>query len=178
MNEIKLKLRSPWVLYERQLWALFRHDPEVSVELDEGFLKVTLRTDTQKKADALSRLMPAEPSFGNVKVKLCIVPANRTGEKLPEDAPMIDILKAAFEGNEAVKEIRPVSKGLFRDLCYVVFENAVVQYEADNLADVNGNISTLYENIAREVMPNANGVFFCTSVRLAESNALDKPLGE
>jgi len=173
-----VKLRSPWVLYQRKLDALFRRDPGISVELDEGFLKVTLRVDTQKKADALSKLMPAETSFGGVDVKLRIVPANAAGEGLPDDASMLDVVAAAFEGNGCLAEIRPVSKGLFRDLVYVVFRNEVVQYEADNLADVNGNISTLYEDIARDVMPNADNAFFCTSARREGANSLDKPLGE
>ena len=174
----ELKLGSPWVLHERKLRAMFRKDKDVEVELDEKAKKYIIRVETGKKADALARIMPQEVTFGSVTFRVCVVPAN-VGEVLPKDAPMIDVLKAAFEGNEAVYEIRPVSKGLFRDLVYVVFENCVVQYEADNLADVNGNISTLYENIARDIFPDANGALFCTTVRLgSDSNALDKPLGE
>ena len=170
-------LRSPWVLHSRKLWAMFRRDDEVETEFDEKAQKYIIRVQTAKKADALSRLIAPEVSFGNVTFKVCIVPAN-AGDVLPKDAPLIDVLKAAFDGNSAVDFIRPVSKGLFKDLCYVVCYNWVVQYEADNLADVNGFISTLYEDIARDIFTKADGAFFCTSCRLEGSNAADKPLGE
>lgn len=179
MEKVKLGLRSPWELHERKLWAMFRKDDEVDLDYNETERKYILRVKTAKKANALSQLMPTEVVFGNVTCRVCIVPAN-VGEVLPDDAPAIEIVRAAFEGNAAVEAIRPVSRGFFKDLCYVVFENCVVQYDADNIADVNGNVSTLYENIAREVFTKADGVFFCTTVRIGgvESNALDKPLGE
>lgn len=185
MNEMSyVKMRSPWVLHQRKLCEMFRRDMGVDVDFDEKAKKYTLRVATAKKADALSRLIAPEVSFGHVECKVCIVPANSAGDILPSDAPMIDVLNAAFDGNDCVCEIRPVSRGLFRDLCYVVFENRVVQYEADNLADINGNISTLYEDIARDIFTEANGALFCTSVSLgnglgdSEGAKLDKPLGE
>lgn len=38
----------------------------------------------------------------------------------------------------------------------------VVQYFNDNIGDINGNCSTLYEIIARDIFPNVNGIYFCT----------------
>ena len=173
-----LKLRSPWVLHGRKLWAMFRKDSEVETAFDEKAKKYTIRVQTAKKADALSRLIPPEVTFGNVTFKVCIVPAN-AGDVLPEDAPLIDVLHAAFDGNDAIDMIRPVSRGLFKDLYYVVCYNWVVQYEADNLADINGFISTLYEDLARDIFTKANGALFCTGVRLEDvANAQNKPLGE
>ena len=49
----------------------------------------------------------------------------------------------------------------------------MVQFFADNLADINGNRSTLFETIAAEVIP-LDGVFYCT----AGGEGLAAPLGE
>ena len=50
-------------------------------------------------------------------------------------------------------------------LHYVVFKNRVVQYWSDNLGDINGNTSTLYENIARDVFGETDNVCFNTDTK-------------
>ena len=174
----RLRLMPPWLELKAQLNALFGRDPEIQVEYDNGTKKLTLRVETQRKADALSRLLPMRYIFGGVTVPVGIVPGNK-GEMLPACTATIDVATAAFEGNGAVKLIRPVSKGLFRDLVYVVFEKEVVQFPNDNLSDINGNKSTLMEEIAREVFTDAVGVCFCTSAGREDANGFgDAPLGE
>ena len=51
-------------------------------------------------------------------------------------------------------------------MVYVVFQNTVVQFFADNLNDCHGIISTLYQDIAEELLTGegAQGVFFNTNV--------------
>ena len=49
-------------------------------------------------------------------------------------------------------------------ITYVVFVNEVVQYFNDNLYDINGVCSTLYQEIAKEVFKESNSVHFCTDV--------------
>ena len=174
----RLRLMPPWLELEAQLNALFGQDPEIQVEYDNGTKKLTLSVNTQRKADALSRLLPMRYIFGGVTVPVGIVPGNK-GEGLPEDARPVDVVTAAFEGNPAVTQVRQVSKGIFRDLVYCVFRKEVVQYAADNLADINGNKSTLMEEIAREVFTDAVGVCFCTSAGREDANGFgDAPLGE
>ena len=60
---------------------------------------------------------------------------------------------------------------------YVVFNNCVVQFAADNLNDCHGIISTLYETIADELLtgPATKGVFYNTNVERA---GLGKPTGQ
>jgi hypothetical protein len=60
---------------------------------------------------------------------------------------------------------------------YVVFKNCVVQFAADNLNDCHGIISTLYQDIADELLtgPATEGVFYNTDVERAN---LGMPLGE
>lgn len=179
---MKLRLRSPWVVYHEKFKALFGRDPGVEIDFDEKNKIISLRVDSQRKADALYRLLPREYELGNVTLRVKVFPGN-AGESLPDDATAADVLLAAFDGNPVVTQVRQVSKGLFRDLAYCVFRREVVQYPVDNLADINGNESTLMECIARElfVADTADGfVYFCTSAgyKLSESDELDKPLGE
>ena len=172
-----MQLRSPWVIYHEKLKALFDEDPEVSVEFNgsSSSPKFTIRVDGAKKADALSRLVAPSVEFGSVTCKVCVVPGN-AGETLPDDASAADVAAAAFGGNPVVAQVRQMSKGLFRNLAYCVFRNEVVQYPADNLGDINGNESTLMEEIAREVLsaPAGGQIYFCTS----SGKLGDAPLGE
>jgi hypothetical protein len=55
-----------------------------------------------------------------------------------------------------------------------VFEKKVVQFFNDQLDDINGNKSTLYQDIAKDVFEKHEGVYFCT----AADGKLSKPLGE
>ena len=59
---------------------------------------------------------------------------------------------------------------------YAVFQSKVVQFFNDDMSDINGNCTTLYQEIAKDVFSGrAEGVFFCTA---AEGKNLQKPLGE
>lgn len=162
-----MKMSSPWVEFYREIEALFVQDPEVKVVYEEEKNEVKLYVENARKADALTQLLPAEKTFGNVTIKVTVIPAN---DVMVSKA---DLLAEAFDGNPALSYVQHVDAvmGAFE---YAVFQNKVVQFFDDNLADINGNKSTLYENIARDVFDDI-GVFFCTE---AGSRDLAKPLGE
>ena len=161
MNE-ELKLSSPWERLARQLEALFAQDPAVRVSTDFAAEEKTIRiyVDGDEKAGALSRLLPKYKVFGNVQVKLCVVPANGTLALLRGD------LSKAFAGNPALLEILPATMpdGSPSGEFYAVFEPRVVQFWADNLASPEGVVSTLYEELARELLTgsSAAGIRPCT----------------
>lgn len=167
----KLRLSPPWVVYQKQVKALFENDPDVSIETAQGAEgpEITLYVAKPLKAAALARILPECKDFCNVKCRINIVPGNGAGgghgatamPKAPEDAA--ELAMAAFGENGAVAEIRHVSKGLFRGIAYVAFKRAVVQFPADNLGDINGNWNGLYETVAREVCERAYGICFCTT---------------
>ncbi len=175
-----LELQPPWFGYVERVKALFGKDVSIDVEYDDEKKRLAIKVESARKANALSRLIPAKIDFGGVSVGVSIIPGNTECDMLPDDATTQELLMAAFDGNPVVTQIRQVSKGLFRGLCYCVFRREVVQYPADNLADINGNISILMQDIAREVLAKAEGAYFCTSAgyKLSESDELDKPLGE
>lgn len=162
----KLRLSPPWVVYQRQVQALFENDPDVEIETAQGKEgpEITLYVEKSLKAAALARMLPECKDFGSGTVcRLSVVPGNGATAmpKAPEDAA--ELAMAAFSGNAAVDEIRQVSKGLFKDLAYVAFKREVVQFPADNLGDINGNWNGLYETVAREVCERAYGICFCTT---------------
>ena len=66
--------------------------------------------------------------------------------------------------------------GVFTNpVSYVIFEKKVVQFFNDDLSDAHGNMTTLYKDVAKDVLGEHHGVFFCTDN--GEEN-VGKPLGE
>ena len=151
----KLGLSAPWDQYYQELSVLFTEDPEVEIVYNADEKEVKLYVDNAVKADALSKLLPAEKEWGGVTLKITVVPSND-----PESMP--SLFAKAFDGNPAFSYVEHVdSAGFTSD--YIVFAPEVVQYFADNIGDVNGNISTIYEEVARHVFEPPAGVFFCTA---------------
>lgn len=154
----KVGLSSPWVNFYRELEALFAKDPEVKVIYDEEKNDVKLYVDNLAKADALAQLLPIERTFGNITVTITVIPANK------ETTSKIQLFRTAFEGNGAFC-YTATAEGVFTNpISYVVFENEVVQYFNDDLSDAHGVRSTLYQDIAKEIFENHEGIYFCTDV--------------
>lgn len=168
----KLNLSAPWVEFYNEVCAMFKYDPEVHVVLDDEHYEMYLYVDEAAKAAALEKLLPTEKDFGNVKLKITVVPAN--DEKIEE---VRDIYSVAFYGNPVLSFIKNV-RGVFdNDLKYVVFRKEVVQYWVDDLGDIYGQRSTLYQEIAKDIFEGQQGVFFCTDTE-DPKRYLGNPLGE
>jgi hypothetical protein len=167
----KVNLSSPWVEFYHEIEAMFRYDPELKVVYDEDANTVKLYVDYQNKAEALMQLLPAEKTWGNVVLKIEVIPANT--EKELTDA---DLFRIAFENNPAFAFDKTV-EGIFENpMTYIVFRNKVVQFWNDNLGDVYGNKSTLYQEIAKDIFGQKSGVFYCTDTE--EPVTIATPLGE
>ena len=183
MKSQTLQISPPWIVFQKKVRALFENDPDIRIDTVEASAgpEATLYVAKPEKAAALARLLPECKQFGGVCCRITVVPPNGgfAMPKAPEGAA--GLAAAAFGGNAAVVAVRQVSKGLFADLAYVAFRREVVQFPADNLCDINGNWSGLYEEIAREACERAEGMFFCTAAgKDAEANGapLAAPLGE
>lgn len=154
-------MSAPWVIFYREVQALFAEDPTVHVVYNEEENDIKLYVDKGDKAEALSLLLPSSKTFGNVTVNISIIPANN-GEGLFGDFGKAELFEIAFFGNNAYSFAKTITGIFTNNLTYVVFKKKVVQYFNDDLGDVYGQCSTLYQEIAKEVFDTIEGVYFCT----------------
>lgn len=153
-----LKLVSPWVNYYREIVALFGDDPDIEIDFDEDNYTINMFVNGVEKTEAISELLPEEKVFGNITLRIHVFPSDKEDTK-------IDLFRKAFEGNPAFSYAVSVSGVSSNDYNFVVFKNTVVQYYNDDLSDVNGNRSTLYQEIAKDIFEDHFGVYFCTDTK-------------
>lgn len=155
-----MKIAPPWITYVSELEQLFKYDRDVHVVYDNDEKRVCLYVDSTTKADALMNALPGEKVWGGVTLKIAVIPANDAEATVDRGSIFANI----FAGNDAFSFIKTI-RGIFsNNLTYVVFKNRVVQYFNDDLGDIYGNCSTLYQEIAKNVFGDQPGVFFCTDV--------------
>lgn len=163
-----LKLSSPWVEYYRKISALFAQDLDIRILFDEEELKLMIYVYNDRKARAMDALVGTEKVFGNVTLKIEVIPANNKVEFLSATTGYTKTEKKAlagalFQGNSAVKSIHDIENYFEGTVTYIIFEKEVVQYFDDNLGSYYGLKSTLYEDIAKDVLSPVAGVYYCTS---------------
>lgn len=156
----RINLSPPWATRVSQIEQLFKYDKEVHVVYDEEQYSLKLYVDSPTKAEALTRLFPTEYDFGNVTLTITIVPAN--AEKVTFSTNYADLYNYAFRDNPIFSFTKTVHGIFSNDLTYVVFKNRVVQFFNDDLGDIYGNCSTLYQCIAKDVFGEKEGISFCT----------------
>lgn len=178
MTDTRLKLSPPWITAIHKFQALFDGDPQIAcnVKTDSGKEPIlALACNNGDKVAALLQILPTEIIFGNIPLHILVdgIPSNRVFKTKTE------LFETAFSGNPAFAyAVCPVEEGAtWFDATYIVFKNCVVQFFNDNLNDCHGIISTLYEDIARDILTGdaVNGVYFNTDIEVGK---LGMPLGE
>lgn len=154
-----IKKSAPWITYYKEVNALFEFDDDVFVVFDEGSCVLNIYVEGEAKASAIQYLMPTEKEFGNITLVIRVTPSNK-GNYMANASNPLSVATDAFRDNGAVVAVTDIS-GVF-PLVYVIFKKRVVQYFDDNIGDINGNCSTLYETMAKNVF-NDVGIKFCTS---------------
>jgi len=156
--EDKIHLSAPWVTLYREFEAMFGEDPDIKLEYVAGDGNdpiIKMYVDGQDKAAAIEQLLKPTHDFGGVSVSVEVIPAN-----IPQTKA--GLYRQAFEGNPAFS-FAATAEGIFTNpVTYVVFKNKVVQFWNDDLGDVNGNETTLFECIAPNLFEGGDGVSFCT----------------
>ena len=160
----RLGLSSPWVEYYHQLTAFFQEDEGIRVIFDEANYEIKILCAYRDVALALQHVIPIEKEFGNVKLKVTVIPPNDTVRDLSVLETKADYLRLALCRNNALNYSKEISGVFTNKITYFVFKNEVVQYFNDSLSDVHGLCSTLYENLARVIFDDVEGVFFCTDL--------------
>ena len=149
------KLSPPWWEFYQKMEAMFGQDPEIHINFDEKEMVLKLFVDSQPKAGALTQVLPSEKEFGNVTLKIEIVPSNKAGD-------ISQLYKTAFNGNPVFSNVIEIDQPGLPHFSYVIFKPLVVQFYDDNLMDAYGNVTTLHQDIARDIFDNEDGVYFCT----------------
>ena len=158
-----IKLAPPWVTIASEMTQLFKYDPEVHVVYDNDEHLISVYVDKQRKADALAALIPETITFGNIELHINVIPANGA-LSTTLGLSQVQLFENAFEGNGAFAFVKQITGIFANNLTYVVFKNKVVQYFNDNLGDIYGNCSTLYQDIAKNIFGSIPGVYFCTDI--------------
>ena len=173
----KLQLVSPWINFYHEVNAFFRYDHDVTVIFDEEETEVKLYVNGNEKAEALSELLPDIRKFGNVTLKITVIPVigqtivhatvlhpvtiSRGGYSSSSMTEMESQFVMALRGNPICSFTDSVDLQTNR-IIYVVFRNEVVQYYNDDLGDYYGQCSTLYQTIAADIFKPIDGVHYCT----------------
>jgi len=138
-------------------------------------LVLRIYVEDNLKAAAIAKLLPMKKQFGNVSLYIVVIPAN--GKLIMRDVDHTtykELFDLAFDGNPVYAFSHSVDQIFSNVITYIVFKNRVVQFFNDNLNDIYGNVSTLYQEIASDIFENVQGVCFCTDIE----EKVGKPLGE
>lgn len=160
-EKVTLGLSTPWVTFFKKVHAFFKDDPEIKLTFNNDIPEIKFYVENPKKAAALESLLPVSKEFGNVSVKITVVPAN------VNFGSYSDKISAAFENNPVLSFVKNVDT-IFGHYDYIVFKNEVVQFFNDNMGDIYGNTSTLYQDIASDIFETEPTVRFCTDTKTDE----------
>ena len=139
----------------KKLECMFGDDPDIEVEYNKADT-ITLRVNGSDKAEALTRLLQPEYDFGSVRLHVSVVPANR-------EKSLDELVENALRGNPHFSQcIRIQPDGSSNRYNYMMFVNEVAQYWSDNLGDPHGNVTTLYQELAKELLGDGDRVMYCT----------------
>jgi len=159
----RMHLCSPWVTRVSELEAMFKYDNGIKIIYDdEDKQEVKMLVDNPAKAAALAELLPQEYVFGNVTLRVTIIPSNKLGFGIPHFKSQADLFESAFVGNKALSFTKTLDGVFEHPLTYVVFRNEVVQYWNDDLGDIYGQCSTLFQELAKNIFGDTLGVCYCT----------------
>lgn len=174
MTEIRTKLAPPWVTFVNEIKALFGEDPDVGITYDNDEHTVKIYVEDEKKASAFDQLLPKTKEFGNVRLKINVIPANGVSygyNDLKFDT-LDDLFNTAFNKNPVFSFVVSIDCLYSNKITYVVFAKKVVQFFNDNLNDPYGNKNTLYQEIASEILTDIPGVYYATD---RTNDTLDQP---
>lgn len=153
----ELNLSSPWFIWASELNELFLYDSEVTCSYDNDVPSVTLRVDNPTKADAIAKILPTEKEFGNVILAVNVLPCN-------DESTTEQLFRTAFDDNPAFAGILVGSMPDGSEVTYAAFAPEVAQFRNDDISSAYGVATMTYEQIARDVIGEDDGVFVCSAL--------------
>ena len=152
----KVELSAPWEIWRKKAQAILQPDPEIETDWNGEHRKLTIKVDNAGKAEALSTLLPGVVEFGGVQLIVDVVPAN--GEVTTEK-----LFRRAFAGNPMFSSAIEIGGIGMPRTTYVSFAPEVIQFFADNLRDISGNLTMLAADAALDVLGEREGVSYCSA---------------
>ena len=157
----ELKIQSPWVIFYEEINALFKDDPDVQVKYDEDNYVIKLYVSKVNKADALMMILPLEREFGNITVKVEVIPPNNLTMDFKET------FETAFAGNPCFAFAESVNHPAFGPADYLVFKPEAAQFFVDDLGDIYGAKTILYQDLAKDILKDydlTNKMHICSAL--------------
>jgi hypothetical protein len=167
----RVTLSPPWDIFVSEVEALFKHDDGVKVVYDENERILKLYIDDDEKYDALYNVMRKEIMFGNVTLRVELIPSNQRDVVFYSKD---EAFEKIFKGNTAVDYVKTVDF-FTSQMTYVVFAPIIAQFFTDDISDIHGYRSMLYHDIAKDVFGNIANVNFCVDVKNPPAAAFNWP---
>lgn len=168
-KQIRMKLSPPWVTTVNMINAMFGEDKDINIIYNEDLQTVKIYVNNTDKANALGLILAWSITYGNITLNIHVVPPNEEKKVKEIDWHNTQLVyETAFKDNPVFSFAKTI-QGLFNNkITYIVFKNKVVQFFNDDLNDIYGNMTTLYEDIAKELFKDDGlvnkGVCFCTDL--------------
>lgn len=163
----KLNLSAPWDEYYEEIKCFFGEDELTHVVYDREKYIINIYVEDGEKATALDQLLIEEIHFGDITLSIDVIPANEDGfsDKEFKGAELFD---TALNSNCNYAFARTVQLLFNNPLTYVVFSPEIAQYYTDDLGDWNGFRTTLYQEIAKDIFVELDGVHYCTDEKVVD----------
>ena len=167
-----VKIAAPWVEYYEQVNALFAPDPNVHVVYEEETKTVKVYAENNDTAAALAELLPEEKTFGNVTLKVVVVPPN---SDIIETANMDFewLIKHAFLSNPLFSRCLTAEMGFGLVITYALFHADIVQYYNDSLNEFMGYKTTTCAELAKTVLDRLTDAFVFISSEVETNEHLN-----
>jgi hypothetical protein len=155
----KVALEAPWGTYLKELYNLFKFDPEVSVSsisfVSESICEATITSTNYNKLAALKKILYNEIVFGNVTLKITF------DYNAPTDEDNSKAWRDAFEGNPLFDKIEGVKTPDGSTVNYAIFGRDIISFFNDDLSDYHGSKHMIVADIVKDVTSDKS-VYPCT----------------
>lgn len=159
-----VKLEAAWWQIYKEIKNFIGADPEVEIgDMDESEApkyRFTIASQNESKIKALSKVLINHYDIGNITLDIDFdfIKNDDEDEEITKDD-----IEAAFQGNPYYVTTQVTTKGMFEDLCYVVFTKEIIQFFNDDLSDLYGNENIIVADLALERCNRGENMYFCTS---------------
>ena len=158
---LELEIQSPWIILYEEINALFGSDPDIDVRYDQANYTIKIYVSKIHKADALTAILPMERTFGNITVKIEVIPPNTN------EIDFTELFETAFAGNPCFDFATSVDTLALGPMDYVVFKPEATQFFVDDISDIYGAKTILYQDLAKDIFQDYDSthkMHFCSSL--------------